>query len=49
MRHRRSPDGYYDRYPALLEPADVARAVQFARDQPVGVCCSEITIVPVSR
>ncbi|XVQ07154.1 SDR family oxidoreductase [Spirillospora sp. CA-255316] len=40
---------YYDRYPALLDPADVARAVYFALEQPPGVCCSEITIEPFPR
>ncbi len=37
---------YYARFPALLDPADVARGVKFALDQPAGVCCSEITVVP---
>jgi 3-hydroxy acid dehydrogenase/malonic semialdehyde reductase len=40
---------YYDDQPALLAPRDIARAVRFALDQPPGVCCSEITIVPVAR
>ncbi|WP_171063985.1 SDR family oxidoreductase [Actinomadura soli] len=39
---------YYDGYPGLLDPADVARAVRFALEQPPGVCCSEITILPFS-
>nr|BFE31214.1 SDR family NAD(P)-dependent oxidoreductase [Actinomadura rugatobispora] len=37
---------YYDSYPALLDPADVANAVRFALEQPPGVCLSEITILP---
>ncbi|MFQ5785393.1 MAG: SDR family oxidoreductase [Alphaproteobacteria bacterium] len=37
---------FYDGYPAVLAPGDVARCVVFALDQPAGVVVSQLVVMP---
>ena len=51
-RHRgdqRLADEYFRQYKVALEPADVARAVMFALDQPPHVQMAQMFILPVNR
>jgi 3-hydroxy acid dehydrogenase/malonic semialdehyde reductase len=41
--------GYFDQFKLALDPADVARAIVFALDQPPHVQIAEIVILPVNR
>jgi 3-hydroxy acid dehydrogenase/malonic semialdehyde reductase len=40
---------FYDRFAATLSPADVARAVLFAIQQPAACCVEEIVLMPTRR
>ena len=42
-------DAYFKQYKIALEPADVARAVMFALDQPPHVQMAQMFILPVNR
>ncbi len=39
-------DTYYQRFPALLEPDDIARAIVYALDQPHTVTVAQMLVVP---
>jgi NADP-dependent 3-hydroxy acid dehydrogenase YdfG len=39
-------DTYYGRFPALMAPDDIARAIVFALDQPRGVTVAQLLVVP---
>ena len=40
---------YFERFKVALEPADIARAVMFALDQPPHVQMAQMYILPVNR
>ncbi|MGQ0676570.1 MAG: SDR family oxidoreductase [Rhodospirillales bacterium] len=39
-------DAYYKRFPALMEPDDIARAIIYALDQPRSVTVAQMLVVP---
>lgn len=45
---RAKVDEFYDRFPVVLEPGDVARSVRFAIEQPPHVTISDLVIVPAA-
>ena len=40
---------YFDQFRMALEPADIARSIVFALDQPAHVQIAEMMILPVNR
>ena len=46
---RKKENGYFDQFKMALDPADIARSIAFAQDQPPHVQIAEMMILPVSR
>jgi 3-hydroxy acid dehydrogenase/malonic semialdehyde reductase len=40
---------YFDQFKMALDPADIARSIVFALDQPLHVQIAEMMILPVNR
>ena len=46
---REKEKDYFDQFKMALDPADIARSIAFAQDQPPHVQIAEMMILPVSR